>query len=89
MSYQVRTTPRFEKQLSKLDKQVSRTILRWLAKHIDGADNPRISGKPLLGKYAGQWRYRVGDYRVICQINDGELIILALEVGHRSGVYES
>ncbi|MBC1890742.1 type II toxin-antitoxin system RelE/ParE family toxin [Listeria booriae] len=89
MSYQVRTTPRFEKQLSKLDKQVSRTILRWLAKHIDGADNPRISGKSLLGKYAGQWRYRVGDYRVICQINDGELIILALEVGHRSGIYES
>ncbi|MBC1333905.1 type II toxin-antitoxin system RelE/ParE family toxin [Listeria booriae] len=89
MSYQVRTTPRFEKQLSKLDKQVSRTILRWLAKHIDGADNPCISGKPLLGKYAGQWRYRVGDYRVICQINDGELIILALEVGHRSGIYES
>lgn len=84
MSYQARTTPRFEKQLSKLDKQVSRTILRWLAKHIDGAGNPRVSGKPLLGKCAGQWRYRV-----ICKINDGELIILALEVGHKSGIYES
>ncbi|MBA3925445.1 type II toxin-antitoxin system RelE family toxin [Listeria rustica] len=88
MSYQVRTTHYFEKQLSKLDKQVSRNILKWLSKHIDGGDNPRVSGKPLLGNHAGQWRYRIGDYRVICKIDGNELIVLALEVGHRKQVYK-
>ncbi|MBC1459212.1 type II toxin-antitoxin system RelE family toxin [Listeria newyorkensis] len=89
MSYQIKTTRQFEKQLSKLDRQASRTILRWLSKHIDGAANPRISGKALLGNYAGQWRYRIGDYRVICKINGDELIVLALEVGHRKQVYKN
>ncbi|EAC3456841.1 type II toxin-antitoxin system RelE/ParE family toxin [Listeria monocytogenes] len=87
MSYQVRTTTRFEKQLVKLDSQSSRLLLKWLAKHIDGTDNPRTAGKALIGNYSGQWRYRVGDYRVICQIMEGELVVLALEVGHRKQVY--
>ncbi|HAB8811044.1 TPA_asm: type II toxin-antitoxin system mRNA interferase toxin, RelE/StbE family [Listeria monocytogenes] len=87
MSYQVRTTTRFEKQLVKLDPPVSRLILKWLAKHIDGTDNPRTTGKALIGNYSGQWRYRVGDYRVICRIMEDELVVLALEVGHRKQVY--
>lgn len=87
MSYQVRTTTRFEKQLSKLDPQVSRLILKWLAKQIDGTDNPRATGKALVGNYSGHWRYRVGNYRVICRIEDEKLIVLALEVGHRKQVY--
>ncbi|EAC5024880.1 type II toxin-antitoxin system RelE/ParE family toxin [Listeria monocytogenes] len=87
MSYQVRTTTRFEKQLVKLDPQISRLILKWLSKHIDGTDNPRATGKALIGNYSGQWRYRVGDYRVICRIMEDELVVLALEVGHRKQVY--
>ncbi|EAC3775847.1 type II toxin-antitoxin system RelE/ParE family toxin [Listeria monocytogenes] len=87
MSYQVRTTTRFEKQLAKLDPQVRRLLLKWLSKHIDGTDNPRATGKALIGNYSGQWRYRVGDYRVICRIMEDELVVLALEVGHRKQVY--
>ncbi|EUJ25382.1 type II toxin-antitoxin system RelE family toxin [Listeria cornellensis] len=87
MSYQIKTTRQFEKQLSKLDRQASRTILRWLSKHSDGTDNPRTSGKALLGNYAGQWRYRIGDYRVICKVDGDELIVLALEVGYKKQVY--
>ncbi|MBC6309876.1 type II toxin-antitoxin system RelE/ParE family toxin [Listeria sp. FSL L7-1582] len=55
---------------------------------IDGGDNPRVSGKPLLGNRAGRWRYRIGDYRVICKIDGDKLIVLALEVGHRKQVYK-
>lgn len=87
MTYQLRTTIKFEKQISKLDRYTGRTILKWLAKNIDGSSDPRTSGKPLSGNHSGKWRYRIGDYRVICKIEDSELIILALEVGHRNKVY--
>ncbi|MGY3745833.1 type II toxin-antitoxin system RelE family toxin [Vagococcus salmoninarum] len=88
MTYRVRTTEQFDKQLSKLDKFASRTILKWLAKNLEGVANPRSIGKRLVGNYSGKWRYRVGDYRVICKIEDEELIVLALEVGHRKKVYK-
>ncbi|EUJ17347.1 hypothetical protein PGRAN_16137 [Listeria grandensis FSL F6-0971] len=72
MSYQVRTTFRFEKQLSKLDRHAGRTILKWLSKHVDGTENPQASGKALVGNYDGHWRYRIGDYRVICRIEEDQ-----------------
>lgn len=88
MTYRVRTTEQFDKQLSKLDKFASRTILKWLAKNLEGVTNPRATGKRLVGNYSDKWRYRVGDYRVICKIEDEELIVLALEVGHRKKIYK-
>lgn len=57
-------------------------------KHLEGCDNPRTFGKGLSANRAGQWRYRIGDYRLICYINDNELIILALSIGHRKEVYK-
>jgi len=75
------------KQLEKLDKSASKIIVSWLMKNIDGCDNPRKFGKPLSGELSNQWRYTIGDYRVLCQIQDNILIVLALSVGHRKSIY--
>ena len=88
MKYRVVFTEKSKKQLSKLDKSVSALIIGWIEKNIEGCENPRIHGKGLLGNKSGQWRYRIGDYRAICQIIDEEVIILVLEVGHRKHIYE-
>ena len=69
---------KFDKQLSKLDRQTQVTLLRWLVNRIDGIENPRLYGKAMTGDKRGLWRYRIGRYRVICQIRDEQLIILAL-----------
>ena len=80
--------PRFaERQLSKLDPPVRQRILDYLDDRIEGCKNPRHFGEPLKGGRTGLWRYRVGDYRVICQIRDEALLFLALAVGHRREVH--
>jgi len=79
---------RADKQLSKLDPGVRRVIVAWLNKNIDGCDNPRAAGKGLTAGLSGKWRYRVGDYRVLCEIRDTELVVLAIEVGHRRDIYK-
>lgn len=76
-----------DKQLSKLDAGVRRVIVSWLLKHIDGCDDPRVYGNGLTANRAGEWRYRIGDYRVLCEIRDDELIVLTIAVGHRRDVY--
>lgn len=87
MKYQVETTPRFEKAFKKLDRYTQKMIKAWIEKHLVGCEDPRQHGKGLTANRSGQWRYRIGDYRLICQINDNELVILALTVGHRQDVY--
>lgn len=88
MKYSIETTPRFEKEFKKLDKYTQRMIKNWIVKNLDGCNDPRQHGKGLTANRNGQWRYRIGDYRLICEIQDDELIILALTVGHRREVYE-
>lgn len=78
---------RADKQLSKLDPGVRRIILRWLLKNIDGCSDPHVYGKCLTANKSGKWRYRIGDYRVLCEIQDEELVILAIEIGHRREIY--
>lgn len=87
MSYHLEFDKKAIKQLKRLDKPISEFIVRWLYKHIDGTDNPRGHGKALTGNKKGLWRYRIGSYRVICEIVDNELVILAVEVGHRKEIY--
>lgn len=87
MKYSILFTERAKKQLKKLDKHTSSLILGWLEKNIEGTENPRIHGKGLLGDKSGQWRYRVGDYRIICKIQDEKIIVLVLEIGHRKEIY--
>ena len=74
------------KDLKKLDNSVSRVIYAWLKKTIDGCSDPRIHGKGLTSNRSGQWRYRVGNYRIICKIEDDKVIVLVLTIGHRSTV---
>ena len=75
------------KELKKMDRHVSSMILGWIRKNLEGCENPRSIGKTLTGDKSGAWRYRVGDYRIICKIHDKEIIILILSVGHRKEVY--
>jgi mRNA interferase RelE/StbE len=74
-------------QLKKLDKPVARKITDYL-EDVGKSGQPRGRGKALTGTLAGLWRYRIGDYRVIVDINDDVMVILAIEVGHRSGIYD-
>jgi mRNA interferase RelE/StbE len=76
-----------ERQLRKLDRPVQKRLLDWLDDRIEGCKNPRHFGEPLKGDVAGLWRYRVGDYRIICEIRDERLVVMALAVGHRREVY--
>lgn len=87
MTWELKLSKGAIKQLSKLDKPTARLILAWLKKNVDGCDDPRAHGKALVGDLAGSWRYRVGDYRVLCEIQDERLVVLAVEVTHRSEVY--
>ncbi|MDR1272786.1 MAG: type II toxin-antitoxin system RelE/ParE family toxin [Clostridiales Family XIII bacterium] len=75
------------KKLAKLDVKTVQRIDVWV-KRMSRQENPRSNGVALQGKkYKGLWRYRVGDYRLICQITDSEFVILVLEIGHRSSIY--
>lgn len=88
MIYKIKLSPKVQRQLRKLDTHTAAIILRYLSKHVDGKENPRLVGKSLSANRAGQWRYRIGDYRIICEIIDSELVVLALTVGHRKEVYD-
>lgn len=87
MALKVEIDPDALKDLSKLDEQIQRRIFKWLRERIEPSDNPRRSGKPLTGDEKGLWRYRVGDYRVICAIHDNEKRVIVYRVGHRRNVY--
>ncbi|MDR1746471.1 MAG: type II toxin-antitoxin system RelE/ParE family toxin [Tannerella sp.] len=87
MSYSIFYSDKFEKSLDKIDFAHAQQILKYLKKHVDGSENPRAFGKSLVGNYKGLWRYRVGDYRIICDIQDEECIVLALETAHRKDIY--
>ena len=88
MAYKLEFSKRFDKKFSKLDKSTQRYLFNWLIKNVDNVENPRYSGKSLTGNKTGLWRYRIGNYRVIADINDHRCIILALEVGHRKDIYK-
>ena len=82
----VEFTPRAEKAVKRLDRSVRKRVFDKL-REIQGADDPRDFLKPMTGTLAGMFRLRVGDYRVIIDIQDERCVILALDVGHRSVVY--
>lgn len=88
MKYSVIFTEQAKKQLSKLDKSTAKLISSWLMKNLQGCENPRQHGKGLTSNRSGQWRYRVGNYRLIADIQDYKVIILILEIGHRRDIYK-
>lgn len=88
MAYRISVTPQVERQLEKFDKQASKRIIRFLHERVAVLDNPRSIGKALKGARLGEfWRYRVGDYRIFCDLQDNELCVLVVEVGNRKEVY--
>lgn len=75
-------------ELKKLDRQIQREILDYMDTRVATADDPRAFGKPLRHSKFGLWRYRLRDYRIICQLRQAQLIVLVVAVGHRSTIYE-
>ena len=88
MTYKIVTTDKFDKAFKKLDRQTQRIIKAWIDKNLMGCENPRIHGKVLTANRSGQWRYRVGDYRILADIRDDEIVLVLIDVGHRSRIYE-
>jgi mRNA interferase RelE/StbE len=79
---------RARRELRKLSPETQQTILRYLRERVAGSSDPRQFGKPLRMNLAGLWRYRVGDYRLICRLEENRLVVLVLKVGHRREIYE-
>lgn len=87
MTYTVRLTEGALKDLKKLDRHTAALILGWMRKNLEGCENPRQHGKGLTADKSGIWRYRVGDYRLLAEIQNDTVTILVLSVGHRRDVY--
>lgn len=89
MKYQVHYLPQVIKTLEKMDKYTRRIIVDWIEKNLVDTSDPRIHGKALSTNRVGQWRYRVGDYRILAKIEDDRLIILVIAIGHRRDIYDN
>lgn len=88
MSYKVEYSKTAKKQIKKMDPYIKIMIMNWINKNLVGCNDPREQGKALKGNSENQWRYRVGDYRLICDIVDDKLILLMLSIGHQKEVYK-
>ena len=87
MAWRVEFSRAARADLASLDTVAQRRILKYLRERVAGDDNPRRLGKALRGEQAGFWRYRVGDYRLLCRIEDQASAILVLAAGHRREIY--
>lgn len=87
MTYRLVITADVKKKIKKMDKHLGLMLARNMKSKLDDIEDPRSIGKALQGEYKGLWRYRIGSYRVICEIRDYELIVLAIDVGHRKDIY--
>jgi mRNA interferase RelE/StbE len=88
MAWKVEVSPIAHKQLEKLDKPIARRIFKFLYERVEKLDDPRQIGERLQGTLSEFWRYRVGDYRIICSLEHDRLVVLVLRVGHRREVYK-
>lgn len=88
MIYKVEFTSHALKDLKKLDRHTAALILGWIRKNLESCENPRLHGKALTANRSGEWRYRVGDYRLLAKIDDNRITILVLNIGHRRDIYD-
>ena len=86
--YKVVFSNRAKKDLKKLDKHIQALLIGWIEKNLQNCENPRIHGKGLTSNKSREWRYRIGNYRIICEIKDKEILILLLNIGHRREISE-
>ena len=89
MSYKINFSETSLKQLRKLDSLSRKRILNYVSDVLTKIENPRILGKALTGDLKGFWRYRIGNFRIVCQIQDNSLLILILKIAHRKEIYLS
>jgi mRNA interferase RelE/StbE len=87
MKYRVEILPDAEKTLTKLDKPIRKRIIKFLSEYLPNLENPRSIGEPLKGNFTEFWRYRRGDFRIICKIEGEHLLILVIRIGNRKDVY--
>ncbi|MGH3565992.1 MAG: type II toxin-antitoxin system RelE family toxin [Pseudonocardia sp.] len=85
MAYRIELAPEAVRDLRKLDRQAAIRVQRFLRERVGVLDDPRLLGDPLVG--VPYWRYRVGDYRILVEFQDAVLLVLVVEIGHRSEVY--
>lgn len=88
MIYQLVTTDKFDKAFKKLDRQTQKIIKAWIDKNLMPCIDPRIQGKRLTSNRSGQWRYRVGDYRILAEIQEERLVLVLIDIEHRSRIYK-
>ena len=89
MTWSIEYTDTALRTLRKMDRQVARRLLDFMDERIAAADNPRALGKPLRGSALGDfWRYQVGDWRLICDLQDSRLVVLVIDPGHSRDIYE-
>ncbi|MGK5090866.1 type II toxin-antitoxin system RelE/ParE family toxin [Deltaproteobacteria bacterium TL4] len=89
MIWSVEFDDRARRELRKLDKQAQQEILSYLREKIATSEDVKRFGKPLVADKQGLWRYRISDYRIICRIENEQLVVLVVRVGHRKNVYEN
>lgn len=87
MKYNVEYSKTAMNIIKKMDSSTSKLIRTWIEKNLIDTENPRVKGKALTGDLKGLWRYRVGDYRILADIQDDKIVILILDIGHRSKIY--
>ena len=88
MTWKIIYLPAAERDLAELDATVRKRVLKFIDQRITGLENPRIIGEPLHGRDLGNfWKYRVGDYRIICDIHDKEVRIVVVKICNRREVY--
>ena len=85
--YEVRFSDAALKKLKKMDRYQASLIIGWIEKNLAHCPDPRVHGKALVANHGGKWRYRVGDYRILALIEDEEIIITIIDVGHRKDIY--
>ena len=87
MAWTIEYARSVQKQVAKLDPQIRRRVRDFLEDRIASLDDPRSAGHSLTGQLSGLWRYRAGDFRIICDIQDHRLVVLVVEIGHRGDIY--
>jgi mRNA interferase RelE/StbE len=87
LAWTVEFTPGAERDFKQLDKPVQKRISQFLHERVAAAEDPRAVGEALKGDLAGLWRYRVGDYRILCRIEDSRIVVTVVAIGHRSSIY--
>lgn len=88
MAWQIEFDSEAENDLKKIDREIQRRILRYLGEKIATGKDPRRFGAPLRRELSGLWKYRLGDYRIICRIEDKRVVVYVIRIGHRKNIYK-